>query len=123
VPAPPQLGQRSSIRAVRGVHFSGLVVHCEKALRAKIETMMSYVEMPAMPAMPEGDAGCADGLPPSGDGIMHACLVPPGGAMLFAGDNPPGLPYEGVKCVMLAVQYETVDQAMAHSTRCRKAAT
>ena len=56
----------------------------EKALGAKIETMMSYADMPAMPA---GDAGCADGPPPTGDGIMHACLVLPGGAMLFAGDT------------------------------------
>ena len=71
----------------------------EKALGAKIETMMSYADMPPMPA---GDAGCADGPPPSGDGIMHACLALPGGAMLFAGDTPPGMPYEGVKGVMLA---------------------
>ena len=80
----------------------------EKALGAKIETMMSYADMPAMP---EGDAGCADGPPPTGDGIMHACLALPGGAMLFAGDTPPGMPYEGVKGVMLAIQYDTVDQA------------
>jgi PhnB protein len=80
----------------------------EKALGAKIETMMSYADMPPMPA---GDAGCADGPPPSGDGIMHACLALPGGAMLFAGDTPPGMPYEGVKGVMLALQYDTIDQA------------
>ena len=73
----------------------------EKALGAKIETMMSYADMPPMPA---GDAGC-------GDGIMHACLALPGGAMLFAGDTPPGVPYEGVKGVMLALQYDTVDEA------------
>ncbi len=80
----------------------------EKALGAKIETMMSYADMPPMPA---GDAGCADGPPPTGDGIMHACLALPGGAMLFAGDTPPGVPYEGVKGVMLALQYDTVDEA------------
>jgi PhnB protein len=43
--------------------------------------------------------------------IMHACLTLPGGAKLFAGDMPPGMPYEGVKGVMLAIQYDTVDQA------------
>ena len=42
---------------------------------------------------------------------MHACLTLPGGAKLFAGDIPPGMPYEGVKGVMLAIQYDTVDQA------------
>ena len=76
----------------------------EKALGARIETMMSYADMPAC-------GQCADGPPPSGDGIMHACLVLPGGAMLFAGDTPPGMPYEGMKGVMLALQYDTIDQA------------
>jgi len=80
----------------------------EKALGARIETMMSYKEMPAMPA---GDVGCADGSPPDGDGIMHASLALPGGARLFAGDMPPGMPYEGVKGVMLAIEYDTIDQA------------
>ena len=80
----------------------------ERALGAKIETMMSYADMPA-PAAP--DAGCASGTRPTGDGIMHACLALPGGAMLFAGDTPPGMPYEGVKGVMLAIQYGSIDQA------------
>jgi PhnB protein len=81
----------------------------EQALGAKIQTMMSYADMPAstMPA-----EGC-DGARPSGDGIMHACLVLPGGAMLFAGDTPPGRPHEGNKGVMLALQYDTVDQAQS----------
>ena len=42
---------------------------------------------------------------------MHACLVLPSGVMLFAGDTPPGMPYEGMKGVMLALQYDTTDQA------------
>ena len=80
----------------------------EKALGAKIETMMRYADMPASANPAEG---CGDGGAPSGDGIMHACLALPGGAMLFAGDTPPGMPYEGVKGVMLALQFDTVDQA------------
>jgi PhnB protein len=80
----------------------------EKALGAKIQTLMSYADMP-QPATPS--EGCGDGGAPSGDGIMHACLVLPGGAMLFAGDTPPGVPYEGVKGVMLALQYDTIDDA------------
>ena len=75
----------------------------EKALGAKIETMMSYDDMPASPA---GADGCADGPRPTGNSIMHACLALPGGAKLFAGDVPPGMPYEGVKGVMLAIQYD-----------------
>lgn len=79
-----------------------------KALGAKIETMMSYDEMPASAA---AGAGCAEGPPAGGNAIMHACLALPGGAMLFAGDAPPGMPYEGIKGVMLAIQYDTVGQA------------
>jgi PhnB protein len=82
----------------------------EKALGAKIETMMSYADMPAQPA-PTSETGCGDGPRPSGGGIMHACLQLPGGAMLFAGDTPPGMPFDGVKGVMLALQYDSVDQA------------
>lgn len=78
-----------------------------QALGATIETMMSYDDMPAIP---EG-GGCADGgAAPRGDGIMHACLKLPGGAMIFAGDVPPGMPFDGVKGVMIALQYDSVDQ-------------
>jgi PhnB protein len=54
-----------------------------KALGATIETMMSYAEMPAPPASAE--KGCADG-----------------------GASPTG---DGIKGVMIAVQYDTSDQA------------
>jgi PhnB protein len=80
----------------------------EKALGAKVETMMSYADMPPMPA---SDPACGDGPRPVGDGIMHARLALPGGALLFAGDTPPGMPHQGIKGVMLAIQYDTVDQA------------
>ncbi len=79
----------------------------EKALGAKVEAMMRYSDMPA----PE-QGGC-DGPPPTGDGIMHASLVLPGGARLFAGDTPPGMPFAGMKGVMMALQYDTVDDAQA----------
>jgi PhnB protein len=80
----------------------------EQALGATIQAMLSYADMPAGAA---GEGGCGDGAPPAGDGIMHGSLVLPGGAMLFAGDTPPGMAYEGMKGVMLALQYDTVDAA------------
>ena len=80
----------------------------EKALGARIKAMMSYDDMPASPAPSEG---CAEGGRPTGDGIMHACLDLPGGAMLMAGDTPPGMAHEGMKGVMLALQYDSVDEA------------
>ncbi len=81
----------------------------EKALGAAIQAMMRFADMPAQPASAE--AGCAGGPPPSGDGIMHACLVLPGGAMLFAGDVPPGMKHEPITGVMLALQYDSVEEA------------
>lgn len=80
----------------------------EKALGAKIVTMMSYADMPKSD---NSDQGCNDGSAPSDDSIMHAFLVLPGGAMLFAGDTPPGRGYEGIKGVMMALQFDTIDQA------------
>ncbi len=79
-----------------------------QALGATIRAMMTFADMPAPPV---ADPNCSNGPGPSGDAIMHACLELPGGAMLFAGDAPPGRPYEGVKGVMLAIQYDTVDDA------------
>lgn len=61
----------------------------EKALGASITAMLSFDDMPT----PQGtDTGCATGPIPTGKGIMHACLELPGGAMLMAGDPPPGIP-------------------------------
>ena len=70
--------------------------------------MLRFADMPAQPA---GDDGCAAGPPPGGDGIMHACLALPGGAKLMAGDVPPGMPFDGMQGVMLALQFDTVAQA------------
>jgi PhnB protein len=83
----------------------------EQALGARIETLMRYADLPAPAAAAPADAGCAGPEQPSGDGIMHACLRLPGGAMLFAGDTPPGVPFQGVQGVMLALQYDSVDEA------------
>jgi PhnB protein len=84
----------------------------EKALGAKIETMMRYADITPSADGNGSNAGCGDtGAPPSGDGIMHACLRLPDGALLFAGDAPPGMPFKGVEGVMLALQYDSVDEA------------
>ena len=78
-----------------------------QALGATIETMMSYDDMRAQGTQEEG----CGGEMPTGDSIMHASLVLPGGARLFSGDVPPGMPFDGMKGVMLALQYDTVDEA------------
>lgn len=80
------------------------------ALGATIETLMSYADMPTPP--PDAAGGCADAAPAAlGDGIMHACLRLPGGAMIFAGDVPPGMAFDGIRGVMIAVQFDAVDEA------------
>ena len=85
----------------------------EQALGARILTMMRYADMPKT----EGEGRGCDGQPLVPDGIMPACLELPGGAMLFAGDVPPhmmpGEGYPGIQCVMLALQYDTVDAAQS----------
>ncbi len=83
----------------------------QQALGAEIQTMMSWADMPAMPQSAADDTGVDYGPRPTGDSIMHACLVLPGGARLMAGDKPPGMPFEGIKGVMLALEYDTIDQA------------
>lgn len=80
----------------------------EKALGGTIQAMLSYDDMP-QPATPA--EGCGDGGVPTGSGIMHAALALPGGALLYAGDTPPGVAHPGIKGVMLALQLDTVDAA------------
>lgn len=81
-----------------------------QALGGKIEAMLSHGDMPPPPADQAPPDGCGGMMPPA-DSIMHACLSLPGGAMLMAGDVPPGMPYGGMKGVMLALQYDTVVEA------------
>ena len=86
----------------------------EKALGAKIQAMLRYADMPAPPAGSAPPEGCADfskGPQPDPESIMHGCLVLPGGAMLFAGDAHPAFPYDGIKGVMLAIAFDTVEEA------------
>jgi PhnB protein len=85
----------------------------ETALGATRQTMLTYDDMPAMPESGASEPGCGAGPRPTGAGIMHGCLMLPGGALLMAGDTPPGMPFEGMKGVMLALQYDTVDEALS----------
>ena len=82
----------------------------QRALGGDIKAMLRFADMPPSGARTEG---CPDGLKPDPEAIMHACLVLPGGAMLFGGDAPPGVPHEGIKGCMLAVQYDTIDEAQS----------
>ncbi len=95
------------------LHFAGntreVFAFYEKTLGGRIETMLTYADMASL--APDAPAGCGQSPTPPEDSIMHACLKLPGEAMLFAGDMPPGMPYQGIKGVMIAVTFDTVDQA------------
>jgi PhnB protein len=73
----------------------------ERALGGKLEVLMSGADSPMAADIPKEFA----------DRILHARLVLPGGGMLYAGDAPAHIPYEGIKGVSIAVDYATVAEA------------
>lgn len=73
----------------------------EKTLNGKLEVLMSGADSPMAAQMPKEFA----------HRILHARLVLPGGGVLFAGDAPAHMPYEGIKGVSIALNYDTVDEA------------
>jgi PhnB protein len=73
----------------------------EKALGGKLEVLMTGAESPMAADIPKEFA----------HRIMHARLALPDGGLLFAGDAPGNMPYEGIKGVSVALSYDTVAQA------------
>lgn len=73
----------------------------ERALHGKLEVLMSGADSPLCGQMPAEFA----------QRIMHARLALPGGGVLYAGDTPPGMPYEGIKGVSIAIDYASVAEA------------
>jgi len=73
----------------------------EKALGGKLEVLMSGADSPMRDHIPKESA----------HRILHARLALPGGGVLYAGDCPENIPYEGIKGVSIAVDYPTVAEA------------
>ena len=73
----------------------------EQSLGGKLEVLMSGAESPIAEHMPKEFA----------HRILHARLVLPGGGMLYGGDCPGHLPYDGIKGVSMTVDYPTTDEA------------
>lgn len=73
----------------------------ERALGGKLEMLLRGGDSPMAAEMPKEYH----------DRIIHACLVLPGGGMIYAGDCPMNMAYEGIKGVSLTVDYPTVDEA------------
>lgn len=73
----------------------------ERALGGKLEILMSGAESPMAAQIPKEHA----------HRILHARLALPGGGILFAGDAPAHVSYEGIKGVWLTLNYDTVAEA------------
>ena len=72
----------------------------ERVLDGRLEALIKNSDTPAAEHVPPG----------AGDRIMHAYLVFDGGS-LMAGDAMAGVPYEGIKGVALALQYDDTEKA------------
>ncbi|MGN6578969.1 MAG: VOC family protein [Bordetella sp.] len=73
----------------------------ERALDGRIGAMMRMGDAPAPHQVP----------PEAADLIMYADLVLPDGGHLYAGDCPPGMPYQGIQGVALAMNFSSTAQA------------
>jgi PhnB protein len=65
----------------------------EQALGGKLEVLMSGADSPMAGQMPKEFL----------HRIMHARLALPGGGLLYAGDAPAKVPYEGIKGVSITL--------------------
>jgi PhnB protein len=73
----------------------------ERALRGKIEVMLRGADTPMAAQIPKEFA----------DRIVHGRLSLPGGGILYAGDCPPQMSYQGIHGVGVALNYDTVAEA------------
>ena len=73
----------------------------ERALKGKLEVLMNGADSPMAAQIPKEFA----------HRILHARLVLPGGGVLYAGDAPSHVPYEGIKGVSITLDYPTVAEA------------
>lgn len=73
----------------------------EHALESRLEILMTTGASPMAPMCPAE----------SHDRILHARLALPGGGLLMAGDCPTHLPYEGIKGVAFALNYDAIPEA------------
>ena len=73
----------------------------EQVLGGKIEMMMDGASSPMAADVPKEFA----------HRIIHARLVLPDGGVIYAGDTPVHMPYDGIKGITLTLSYDTVDQA------------
>jgi PhnB protein len=96
--------------AVQPIPYLGFDGNCAEAMRFYQKTLGGVIKV----MMTGAESPIADHLPEGGrDRVLNAQLELPGGAFLYAGDAPSHVPYEGIKGVSIALNYDTVDEAEA----------
>jgi len=81
--------------------------NCAEAVRFYAKTLNGKLDM-----LTFGESPMAERTPKEArDRIMHARLAFDGNGSLYAGDCPPGIPYQGIHGVSLTLNYDTVAQA------------
>lgn len=70
----------------------------ERLLNAKLELLVRGADTPMKDQMPKEYA----------DRVMHARLVLPGGGVVYGGDAPVHIPYEGIKGVSITLDYDDI---------------
>ncbi len=75
----------------------------ERIFGGTIRNMMSGADSPMANQIPSEFA----------NRIINAQLEMPGGSMLYGGDTPAHIPYEGVKGISITLNYSTVDEGEA----------
>ena len=107
----------SSLQPIPYLSFNG---NCAEAMRyyenilgGKIKVMMSGAQSPMADQMPKEFA----------DRIMNAQLELPGGSLLYAGDCPGHMPYEGIKGINITLNYSSVEEGEAIFNRLAEGGT
>jgi PhnB protein len=73
----------------------------ERTLGGTVRAMIRMADMPGEHPFP----------PEAADLIMHADLALCDGGHIYAGDCPPGMPYQGIHGVSLAMSFDTIAEA------------
>ncbi len=94
----------TNLQPIPYLSFNG---NCREAMHFYQQTLGGVIRV----MMSGADSPMGDQIPKEfADRIMNAQLELPGGALLYGGDAPAHIPYEGVKGISLTLNYSTVEK-------------
>lgn len=92
------------------IPYLGFDGNCAEAMRFYERTFGGTI----VSMVTAADSPMADQVPKEFlNRIMNAQLELPGGHLLYAGDAPAHIPYEGIKGISITLNYDTVEEAEA----------